>query len=226
MKTVNRVLQVLAIASGLAALVMFFLNFANITSAGTDVAASGAALAFGGKVAGVKMAKSAKILFCLILTAVGFAMSAFSFKSKKLRYAAPAVGLVDAIFMLVVALSAEGKFVDYRTLPAVSNVVYSPFVLIAAILLFCFVAFGIAYLLVDDSIEVAASKGEKLTIPKRVVRFFRDYKSEVKKIVWPGLRDVVKNTLIVFAICLIIGALIWLFDWGLGELLKAILTKK
>ncbi len=226
MKIVNRVLQALAIASGLAALVMFFLNFATITTAGKEVAATGAALAFGGKVDGHAMAKSAKILFCLILTAVGFVMSALSFKSKKLRYAAPAVGLVDAIFMLVVALGSEYSFVDYRTLPAVSSVVYSPFVLTAAILLFCFVAFGIAYLLVDDSIEVAASKGEKLTIPKRVVRFFRDYKSEVKKIVWPGLRDVVKNTLIVFAICLIIGALIWLFDWGLGELLKAILTKK
>ncbi|MBQ1961776.1 MAG: preprotein translocase subunit SecE [Clostridia bacterium] len=126
--------------------------------------------------------------------------------------------------MLVIALSNATKFVDKRPLPAVTSIEYAPFVLIAAIALFAFAAAAIAYLLIDDYLEVSAADG-KLTIAKRVVRFFRDYKSEVKKIVWPGIKDVVKNTLIVLIICLIIGAMIWLFDKGLGELLKLILTK-
>lgn len=228
MKTVNRICQVLAVVFGLTGLVMFFMNFATIVSSGNTVNAIGAELAFGGKleVGGetYKLAKSADILFCFILTVIATLMSAFSFKSKKLRYAAPAVGLGAAIYMLVIALSNATKFVDKRPLPAVTSIEYAPFVLIAAIALFAFAAAAIAYLLIDDYLEVSAADG-KLTIAKRVVRFFRDYKSEVKKIVWPGIKDVVKNTLIVLIICLIIGAMIWLFDKGLGELLKLILTK-
>ena len=67
------------------------------------------------------------------------------------------------------------------------------------------------------------SKGAKRTIFKRIIAFFKDYKSEIKKIVWPGPRDVVKNTAIVLAMCLIVGAFIWLLDLGLGNLIKLIL---
>ncbi|MBR4099818.1 MAG: preprotein translocase subunit SecE [Clostridia bacterium] len=58
---------------------------------------------------------------------------------------------------------------------------------------------------------------------QKVVLFFRDNKSEVKKIVWPSLRDVVKNTITVIVMCLIIGALIWAIDFGLGQLLELII---
>ena len=229
MKIVNRICQVLSIAFGLTALVMFFLKFATIISSGNAVEAIGAELAFGGKlsVAGteVDMAKSTDILFCFLLTVIGLVMSVFSFKSKKLRFAAPAFGLGAAIYMLVIALSPAVNFVDARPLTGVTEITYGPFVLICAIALFAFAAAAIAYLLIDDYIEVSETKGDKLTIPKRVIQFFRDYKSEVKKIVWPGIRDVVKNTLIVLIICLLIGILIWGFDKGLGELLKLILTK-
>ncbi|MBQ8532710.1 MAG: preprotein translocase subunit SecE [Clostridia bacterium] len=91
------------------------------------------------------------------------------------------------------------------------------------IALFLFVIASAAYLLIDDYIEVAASKGEKLTIPKRIIRFFKDYKSEVKKIVWPGLKEVIKNTVIVLIMCLLVGVLIWLIDFGLGQLLNLVL---
>ena len=59
----------------------------------------------------------------------------------------------------------------------------------------------------------------------KVGKFFRDYKSEYKKIVWPNLKDVLKNTFIVLVMCLIIGALIWIVDFGLGQLLSLILGK-
>jgi preprotein translocase subunit SecE len=71
-----------------------------------------------------------------------------------------------------------------------------------------------------------ASKGEKKTICQRIGLFFRDNKSEVKKIVWPSLRDVIKNTIIVLIMCLIVGALIWAVDFGLGRLIEAILGVK
>ena len=62
----------------------------------------------------------------------------------------------------------------------------------------------------------------KLTIPKRIVKFLKDYKSEFKKIVWPNFRTVMKNTLIVFLMCAAVGLFIWLIDFGLDALLKLI----
>ena len=46
----------------------------------------------------------------------------------------------------------------------------------------------------------------------RFLRFFKEVKSEIKKIVWPAKEQVVKNTLIVLAAVVIIGAVIWLLD--------------
>ncbi len=226
MKTLNKICQILAIVFGVASLVLFFTRFATIVSGGNEVNLVGAQLGFGSKV-DVKgtvydMAKSSDILFCFLLTALSAVLTIFSFKSKKLRYFAPGVGIISAVYMLVIALKDEALFVDKRPLPSVTSITYSPFVLITAIALFVFVAFAVAYLLIDDLLEVKASNGSKLTIPRRIIRFFRDYKSEVKKIVWPGWKEVIKNTVIVLIMCLLVGALIWLVDYGLGNLLNLI----
>lgn len=229
MKTVNKILQILVAVFGLASLVLFFMNFATITMGETSKTFVGAQLAFGSEVdiAGIKydMAKSADILLCFWLTAIAFVMSAFSFKSKKLRYAVPGFGIVAAVYMFVIWLSGPDKFVDPRPIQYadITGMAYTPFVAVLAIVLAVFTVLAVAYLLLDDYLEVMASEGTKLTIPKRIVRFFRDYKSEVKKIVWPGIRDVVKNTGIVLIMCLLAGIVIWAVDFGLGQLLNLIL---
>ena len=239
MKVLNRICQALCIACGLAALILFFMNFATISFHGKSETLVGTVLAFGGKTKGViskdpvKMAVSSKILFCLILTTIGAVMSIFSYRKKGLRYVVPFVALGDAIFMLVVALSSPWKFVDmssfidYKagTRPRVDTLAYTSNVLVISILLCAFAVFATAYLFIDDYIEVKASKGKK-TIWQRIGLFFRDYKSEVKKIVWPGMSDVVKNTIIVLAMCLILGVFIWLLDWGLANLVKLVLKVK
>ena len=229
MKAVNKILRVLVMVFGLASVVLFFTKFATIAMGDVSKDFVGAQLGFGSEVTidGAKydMAKSADILLCFWLTAAAFLMSVFSFKSKKLRYAVPAIAIIDAVYMFVIALSNPVKFVDVRPLnyADITGITYAPFVLILAIALVVFAILAVAYLLLDDYLEVLASKGEKLTIPKRIVRFFRDYKSEVKKIVWPGIKDVMKNTVIVLVMCLLVGALIWIVDFGLGELLSLIL---
>ena len=231
MKTVNKICQILSVILAAVSLVLFFTRFATITATGGgSTSMVGAALGFGAKteIAGVEydMARSADILFCFWLTVIGLVLSIFSFKSKTVRYFAPAVGLGSGIYMLVIALSSAWKFVDARPISTTIGVVgieYTSFVLLTAIALLLFAVAAAAYLLIDDYIEVTQSKGSKRTILKRVVHFFKDYKSEVKKIVWPGIRDVAKNTLIVLIMCLIIGAFIWLIDFGLGNLIKLIL---
>ena len=48
---------------------------------------------------------------------------------------------------------------------------------------------------------------------KAVARYFRELRSELKKVVWPTAPQVLKNTLIVLACVLVVGVFIWLFDF-------------
>ena len=219
MKAINKVCQILAIVSGLAALALFFTNFAQIVYSGNTISASGAQLAFGTEIAGIDMHKSSKLLFCLLVTVLTVVLSFFSIKKKGARYAAVVSSAVVAIFMLVVALSSPFGFVDADGVTGVTAINYTFAPLTIACVLFGTLATSIAFLLIDDYIECA---GKKPTIIKRFVQFIRDYRSEAKKIVWPGLKDVVKNTIIVLIMCVIVGAFIWLVDFGLSNLLSLI----
>ena len=44
-------------------------------------------------------------------------------------------------------------------------------------------------------------------------RWLREMKSELKKVVWPDRKTVMKNTGTVLLCSLLIGACIWVFDW-------------
>ena len=57
----------------------------------------------------------------------------------------------------------------------------------------------------------------------RIGRFFKDLKGETKKIVWPTRKQVINNTLVVFAACLLIGVLIWGLDAILALIFSTIL---
>ena len=46
-----------------------------------------------------------------------------------------------------------------------------------------------------------------------ICRYFRELRSELKKVVWPTPQQVLKNTLIVAACVLVFGVFIWLFDF-------------
>lgn len=226
MKTLNRIFQILTIVFGVGSLVLFFVPFADIITNGTTVSPVAAQLAFGANVKigdlTYDMAKSSHILFTFWLTVISAVMGVFAFKSKGLRYSTSAFALITAVYMWVIALSKDGRFVDIRPLENVTEVTNTVFVLVLAIALLLFAIFAIAYLLVDDYIEAKSSKDKK-TIFQRVVLFFRDNKSEIKKIVWPSFHDVVKNTITVLVMCLVIGVLIWAIDFGLGKLLELIL---
>ena len=46
-----------------------------------------------------------------------------------------------------------------------------------------------------------------------ICRYFRELKSELKKVVWCTPKQVLKNTLIVIAAVLVVGVFVWLFDF-------------
>ena len=45
-----------------------------------------------------------------------------------------------------------------------------------------------------------------------VCRYFRELRSELKKVVWPTPKQVLKNTLIVLVCIIVVGVFICLFD--------------
>ena len=47
----------------------------------------------------------------------------------------------------------------------------------------------------------------------KVKKYFRELRSELKKVVWSSPKQVLKNTLIVIVCVLVVGVFIWVFDF-------------
>ena len=48
--------------------------------------------------------------------------------------------------------------------------------------------------------------------PKKRKRFFKDFKAELKKVIWPTPKQIVKNTIAVITIVLIIAGIVFVLD--------------
>ncbi len=57
-----------------------------------------------------------------------------------------------------------------------------------------------------------AKKEKKDGLGKKISKFFREYKGELKKISWPTLPEVIKNSLVTIAVVVIVGLFIWVVD--------------
>ena len=47
----------------------------------------------------------------------------------------------------------------------------------------------------------------------KTCKYFRELRSELKKVVWPTPKQVLKNTAIVLGCVVAVGVFIWLFDY-------------
>ncbi len=69
----------------------------------------------------------------------------------------------------------------------------------------------------DSAVKKSSSKAKdqkpKNGFFKKAVRFFKDLKSEWKKIVWPSKKTVKNNTLVVLAFTGLAAVSIWILDW-------------
>ena len=50
----------------------------------------------------------------------------------------------------------------------------------------------------------------------KTCKYFRELRSELKKVVWPTPQQVGKNTLVVLGCVLVVGIFNWLFDFVAG----------
>ncbi len=55
---------------------------------------------------------------------------------------------------------------------------------------------------------------------KGIAKFGKDFKGEIKKIVWPDRKTVLKSTGVVLLVVAIIGGIIFLIDTGLAESIR------
>ena len=224
MKTLRTATRLLGIGLGLGALVLFFFTFLTVQAGSQPVNIAGAELAFGSSLkvgdATVKLAKSMYFAFAFVITLLGTVLIGLSFKFKGAAYAAPAFSLVAAITFTVFVVTNTGNYLDLRQLKflySITSKAYQPAFYIAYGLIIATFLVSVLALLVADRVAVLESNGSRKSIVGRVVSFVREYKSEAKKIIWPGPRAVVKNTIIVLIMCLLIGAFIWLADWAFGN---------
>ncbi len=65
-------------------------------------------------------------------------------------------------------------------------------------------------------------KSNKPGFGERVKKFFKDYKSELKKIVWFGKKQTIKSTGVVIVALVIVSAVVSLLDIGLNALIMEI----
>lgn len=69
------------------------------------------------------------------------------------------------------------------------------------------------------------SEKKKMNPFNGIVNYFREVRAELKKVVWPTLKQIKNNTVIVIICLLFVGAIIWVLDLGFGATLGTVVDK-
>ena len=73
--------------------------------------------------------------------------------------------------------------------------------------------------------KVAVKKtDEKLKFFERVKKWFRDMKSELKKVVWPTPKQTMKNTGVALVVIVVCAIVLWGFDSAAQATVKALIN--
>lgn len=55
-------------------------------------------------------------------------------------------------------------------------------------------------------------------VRKNSLRFFKDVRAELKKVIWPTREQLTNYTVTVLGACLVVGIVLWLADLGFSQL--------
>ena len=58
----------------------------------------------------------------------------------------------------------------------------------------------------------------------RIGKWFREMRSELKKVVWPTPKQVTNNTFVALAVMAVSAVVVWAVDWAATQIFQAILT--
>lgn len=59
---------------------------------------------------------------------------------------------------------------------------------------------------------------------ERVIQFFREVKTELKKVTWPPRKEAVASTVVVLVVVFIIAVFLFVVDQGLSFLIRNVLN--
>ena len=74
-----------------------------------------------------------------------------------------------------------------------------------------------------DAKASATSKKRKVKGSNRLARWFREMRSELKKVVWPTPKQVVNNTFVALTVMTCAAVLIWALDFVATQIFRAII---
>lgn len=66
-------------------------------------------------------------------------------------------------------------------------------------------------------------KKEKKGFLRRIIQYFKEVRSELKKVTWPNRKELTQYTTVVFVSVFIVAVVIWIVDSALTGLLNLIL---
>ena len=69
---------------------------------------------------------------------------------------------------------------------------------------------------------IAVFVAMQTVVGRRVWSFATDARSEVRKVVWPSRQETIQTTLIVFAMVLVMGIILWLVDMALMAIVRSV----
>jgi preprotein translocase subunit SecE len=64
---------------------------------------------------------------------------------------------------------------------------------------------------------------KKPSVFGRIAKYFREVKSEIKKVIWPSKKQVINNTAVVILAIIVIGIIIYLLDMAFKGLLGLVI---
>ena len=70
---------------------------------------------------------------------------------------------------------------------------------------------------------MAVAKSEKPGLIEKTKRYFRSIVQEMKKVVFPGKRDLAVYTAVVIGVSLVLALVSWLLDLGIGAIMGLII---
>ena len=77
---------------------------------------------------------------------------------------------------------------------------------------------------VTTSTNAVKKESKKLGFGKRVAKWFREMRSELKKVIWPTPKQITKNTLVALVMMIASAVVIWGFDEIAQLIVKAVIS--
>jgi len=76
----------------------------------------------------------------------------------------------------------------------------------------------------DTKATQKGGKKRKVKGSNRIAKWFREMRSELKKVVWPTPKQIVNNTIVAVTLMLCAAVVIWALDYVASEIFIAIVT--